>query len=94
MKTYYDKTFISQSLYINIEELVNEVLGRNNQVEMFEQIEVRSHIEEVPIRVLSRPKKSVAQRSPLQNLQRIQRYMKMLDKYNKQLVKLNDENAK
>jgi hypothetical protein len=70
-------------LYEKMHQLVKEVLGKNSDSDS-----------EVRVKTFNRPKKSVSQRSSLQNLQRIQRYMTMLDKYNKQLVKLNDENAK
>lgn len=74
-------------LYEKMQALVDEVLGKQQQPSDF-------NVDPEPVRVFFRPKKAAQSESALHNLQRIQRYMTMLDKYNKQLVKLNEENAR
>lgn len=79
-------------LYEKMQLLVDEVLRRTSKTEKFGY---NSDSE----RLVSRVKKAVKYRRPpstpaLDNLQRIQSYMTMLDKYNKQLVTLNEENTR
>jgi hypothetical protein len=76
-------------LYAKMQALVDEVLGREKEQEAPD-----FNVDPEPVRIFFRPKKAAQSESALHNLQRIQRYTTMLDKYNKQLVKLNEENAK
>ncbi|KAI6176222.1 hypothetical protein M3Y97_00775100 [Aphelenchoides bicaudatus] len=75
-------------LYSKMQSLIYEVLGREKQEE------INFNVDSKPVRVFFRPKKAAHSESALRNLQRIQRYTTMMEKYNKQLTRLNEDNAK